>query len=104
MAAERLSKLQKWILIQTYKNYDEKGETFYLLKKKRIYEEYFKIKCESTGWSDHYRFIDSPGCKHVILCRSLARLNASGYIRDNHYKEIILTNKGIKKAKELLNI
>jgi len=108
MAAERLSKLQKWILIQAYKNKHKSGlepfETVYPIDRRQIYEKYFNIKLERYGWPDHCRFIDSPGCKPVILCRSLKLLWQRGYWKYHYGRTIYLTDKGAEKAKELLKV
>jgi len=100
----RLSKLQKWVIQETYKGSESAGEGDYRLSRKTIYQNYFGIKCEYIdGWQFKFRFAGYPGNKPVILSRSLTKLKKMGYIRVSRYY-LALTEKGIEKAKELLKV
>jgi len=120
MAKERLSKLQKWILIEAYKNKREWEGTFgkrdiYELSKYTIYEDYFNIDTKNKGYGGifgGFDFVDKgPRTQKikVILSRSLWNLKKKGYIeldlfRKKFMTNIELTENGIKKASELLNV
>lgn len=129
MAKERLSKLQKWILTEAYKKgkreYKELdvGKTWKLIKKYgyfickvEIGRDYYGIE---SDWWGRTAF---PKTKHVILARSIGKLEFRGYVKRNYWYSyqvpddcqtrdgrftmygIFLTELGIKKAKELLKV
>lgn len=134
MAKERLSKLQKWILIRAYKNkkkvemvsrhpniskeciqkllerFEELHNGYsYAISNWEIYEIYFGLKfCNKSKNGrliNAWKFAEPPGSKPVILARSLRLLKKRGYIvRYGSGNVICLTKKGISSAEELLNI
>jgi len=129
MAKERLSKLQKWVLVEAYKNKCEYESSFekrteYKLMKRKIYENFFNIKLEKHGYADfetecNFRIPKEEKTKIVILSRSLNKLRNRGLIRPSYGalniatmfggranigSEVYLTEKGIEKAKELLKV
>lgn len=134
MAKERLSKLQKWILIQAYENkkkveivsghpniskehiqkmlerFEELHNGYsYAISNWEIYQNYFSLKfCNKSKNGrliNAWKFAEPPGSKPVILARSLRLLKNRGYIRRYGSGNAIgLTKKGISRAKELLKV
>jgi len=121
MSKERLSRLQKWILVEAYKkgkrdaiscpNEDIKnglikaglGYCFnaYWIGTDEIYRRYFGI--EKSGR-------DAKSVKSVILCRSTKKLKEREYFEawryeyfeDRYEQRLILSAKGIDKAKSII--
>ena len=121
MAKERLSKLQKWILVEAYKkgkrNYESGFRESYYLSRQEVYKGY---------WADYYFELSPPkkwsgspiikiapddynsGCI-VVLCNCLKNLKKKG-LAEMHGKSfsswrkdyIVLTDKGIEMAKKLM--
>lgn len=111
MAKERLSKLQKWILTETYRQ----GRREIGLD--RAYYEGMKrednfIRCYCQNRIDVYiGFFGSPNVTNktrVIVSNSLRRLSEKELISLKPWLDckaksiIILTEKGVKRAKELI--
>jgi len=99
MSEQRLSKLQKWILIETYKKglrqYEEEKTLEYFINTREIYERFYGI---------HNAI---PRHLTVSLCRSLSILEQRAYIwrwrqASGHVKSIVfLTGNGAVKAKSI---
>ncbi|MBA7471408.1 hypothetical protein ES707_06714 [subsurface metagenome] len=116
MAKERLSKLQKWILIKAY----EKGKrqlgffssyTRCFLSRREVYEEYFNLRTNPAqrrrqeGWSQ----VGTEAA--VALSRSAKSLKRKGLVDLSRYRSgygisgknhIALTYKGEEKAESLM--
>jgi len=92
MAKERLSKLQKWILIEAYKRN---------ISKFNIYENYWK---DGIYYGKAYGYLIDGKAK-VSLCRSLKRLNEKNLIFRINSKlgNIRLTDEGKKQANILVH-
>jgi len=84
MAKERLSKLQKWILVEASQ------AAYFCISKNEIYNKF---------WGQQTQI------NRVILSRSLKRLQETGYIEKlfpyAHNHNCHLTEKGRKKAESL---
>ncbi len=91
----RLSKFQRWVLLEAYKGGHQ-------VSKKTIYERYFGIKCEYVDSGRlRFQFNEDPGNRPVILSKSLKNLSSKEYINLNRF-DLVLTEKGISRAKWLL--
>lgn len=112
MATERLSKLQKWILIQAYKSQDRELKRYdtvlvknYTISKKEIYQGYFGINRQGLS----YKRENIPVSIRVILSRCIKNLIEKELIavrkdyRKSHIECYHLTERGYNKAK-LLNV
>ena len=131
MAKERLSKLQKWILMQTYKlevlhdsgvvgkanrhwhHYTVIGDALY--KNHRlayryfepwIYENYYKI---SPKYGDNQQNLKEYNKAHVTVHRAINNMEDKGLIDVSRYyvykmKNWGLTEKGKGIAEQLLNV
>jgi len=76
----------------------------YRLSKKTSYEKYFGIKCEYVDNRQlKFSFVDLPAYETSILSRSFKKLKSNGYIRSTRYY-LVLTEKGIERAKEMLKV
>jgi len=113
MAKERLSKLQKWILVQSYKGtYALKWSAIqeYDLTKRAIYEHYFRVKInKQKSFESKFKCDEPLGNKPVILSRSIRKLKERGYI-ESEAKWFIrdqwglkLTDAGKRKVEEILS-
>jgi len=122
MNAERLSRLQKWILKRAYQNEHHGEGNFgkwvnYPITKAEIYRDYFELDIEGAGLFRSYgpfggfRFVNKEAAKikTVILSRSLAKLRARGYIMSFSAEcghglgqNFELTKKGIAAAKSII--
>ena len=96
MSKERLSKLQKWILSECYKNNE--------LRKREIYKRFFGLQ---LGYYDSGKHVSSElyNSIAVILSRSLKRMKEKGLIMLSYpswKRSLILTEKGTERAKSLL--
>jgi hypothetical protein len=114
---QRLSKLQKFILIRAFENGEHLKKLFkpgfcqngcYRITKQEIYEGFFNIECTSRGDS-RFKFLENPGARPAILSTSLRRLHEKGLIRKGYrrnawtyIKDVYLTRAGIAKARKLL--
>ena len=90
----RLSKLQKWILIQATKDS--------YLYNDDVYKKYFGLKLLTGEYWGKRTGI--PKMIVVSLSRSKELLREQGYVKEPYWcrtKEIELTDKGKEKAKEL---
>lgn len=120
MAKERLSKLQKWVLMEAYKNYREHETSLgkldiYELSKQDIYERFFDVKITRGPWDRTFRLLKKDKVKAVILSRSLRRLKEKGYVKAPNeflakmFKKsahcapaLELTDKGVEIAKSII--
>lgn len=108
MAKERLSKLQKWILIEAFKNKS--------ITRKQIYRDYFGIirPFRSARWRRYLKGEEKEMVFNMwskghgvepILCHSLRRLREKDLITENKKLTfqglIFLTNKGEEVALKL---
>jgi len=108
---ERLSRLQKWILIQAHKGTYAIGDFThrYDITKRAIYEHYFKVKIdEEFSSNSKFKSTEPLGNRPVILSRSIRRLKEQGYIESEpewftrDQWGLCLTNDGHKRAEEIL--
>ena len=116
----RFSKLQKWILVTCYKKtilLDNSG-LVELRNKIKVYWQYLfrtEIITSFFGYkniSQRYHCVDmltgNVNKYQVSITRSFKSLALSGYIKKfegvySHWSGIQLTEKGIEKAKDILN-
>jgi len=131
MVKERLSKLQKWILEQTYKlevlhDSSVVGTTYSFYHKLSIkgdvgwvghrltyryfepwiYEHYYKL---SLKYGDNYDNLKAYRKAHVTVHRTINNMEDKGLIDVSRYyaykmKNWGLTEKGLGVAKQLLNV
>jgi len=131
MARERLSKLQKWILMQTYKlevlhdssvvgkanshfhRYTVRGDALYANHSHAyryfepwIYEHYFQL---STKYGDSQHSLNEYNKAHVTVHRAINNMDVKGLIDVTRYyrykmKNWGLTEKGKSVAEKLLNV
>ena len=108
MKNTRLSKFQCWLLHRCYQNMISKGShdpNNATVTKYEIYRDYYKLPCHTKGgYNVKAFFSESPGSAPPALSRSLKNLFKKGYILDpKFFFEIILSDQGIIKARELLS-
>lgn len=105
MAKERLSRLQKWILVEAYKKGKERESKFwettldtesvFWLSKRHVYLEYFCVGNRK----------DVPLRNIIVLSWNINKLKKKKYILYHSVSgQIILTENGVLKAKDLLNV
>lgn len=106
---QRLSRLQRFILTRCYANMVKRGSDpkDASVSKFEIYRDHYHLPCHTGKSGYHVKafFESSQRVKIVTLSRSLASL----YRRNLIYKTesryaVVLTDAGILKAKELLNL
>jgi len=129
---QRLSRLQKWILLKAYENKIERKRRYNLddgcVTKYEIYTGYYKLACR-TGKSGQIKAFFTEDPKHIpaTLSRSLKNLFKKGLVypqglyknefveieykgekftrnRPRQFYVIFLSPEGEEKAKELLNL
>ena len=108
MAKQRLSRLQKWILLRiSTSDWIENKRKW--ISRRWIYQEFWGLDIPSRVEIPALEYkIDNSKC--VILSRSLKNLEDKGCIhlekygeRHNYWGFICLTIKGAKKVKELMD-
>lgn len=103
----RIGKLQKWILTRCYANMASKGHdpNGAFCYKIEIYRDFYHVPCHTKGGDNVKAFFSEPqSVKAVSLSRSISRLLKMGLIHKlGGFYAVVLTDRGIAKAKELLN-
>ena len=118
MAKERLSSLQKWILVNCYRMTILRDNTKlsplsgrnstddkYIFFRDDILLSYFNLKSSKKGTFlevHHFRESEAYYSAQAAVSRTLKNLQEKGYICEMQiYDRVILTEKGKEKAKEL---
>ena len=102
MANERLSRIQRWVLVFTYiwhKHalcHKTMRQRLYFLRRQEIYKEFYQQDRDVKPIEDKVR---------VVVTRSLKNLEEKNYIDiEDAGRKLFLTTKGVKKAKMLVKI